>query len=379
MPGDRATRCWVEVSLGRIGANFDHVRGVVGKAVEVVPVVKANACGHGAVPVARALCARGARWLAVSSVEEGVALRAAKIDARILVMAGFLPVERTALIDFDLTPVLHSLPAIREWDHLNRVRGRTAAYHLKIDTGLWRLGTLAVASEIAAAVSACSHAQLEGLMTHFASAGDYSCTQTEEQTSRFLGIAAELASVGVSLTYRHLSGTVPVAYGRARAWQNMVRTAHAIYGYIAPSSGPEAPAPVLRVEPALSWKVRILEVKDVPAGAAIGYRGTFRAPAPMRIAILAAGYADGIPHQLANRGQVIAAGRITPMLGAIAMDLTAVDVTHAPGLQPGDAVTLLGSEGCVALDAQQIGQAAGTSSYAILCGIGARVRRVYVE
>jgi alanine racemase len=378
MPPDAGYRSWVEISIGQIGANFDAVRQAVGEGVETVPVVKANACGHGAVPVSRFLTERGARWLAVASAEEGAMLRASGISARILVMAD--SVDRR-LFDYNLTPVIHSLQGIQEWDkqlreNFPKTDGR---YHLKIDTGLWRLGTRASADEIAAAVRACVRARLEGLMTHFASAGDYASSQTDDQTGRFLEMSDQLSARGITTDYRHLSGTVAVAYRGKVAWQNMVRTAHAIYGYIAPASGPGVPAPILAVKPALAWKARILEVKEVPEGEAIGYRGTFRTAGRMRIAILAAGYADGIPHQLANRGKVIAAGKITRMVGAIAMDMTAVDITHAAHLKPGDAVTLLGREGDASLDAQQIGHLAETSSYAILCGIGARVARVYIE
>jgi alanine racemase len=371
-------RCWVEISLKQIGENFDSVRNLVTPSVEVAPVVKADACGHGSVEVSRALCERGARWLAVSSTEEGVSLREAGVRVNILVMADFLPWERAAALEHDLTPVIHRLSDIKEWDRLNRERGRVGKYHLKIDSGMWRLGTRAAAPEIASAVLSCPHAFLEGLMTHFASAADYSGDQTEEQTSYFLCLASALERYGVRPPYLHLAGTVPVAYGRVQTWQKMVRPGHAIYGYVAPASGPAAPARLLDVKPALTWKASILAVKDIPAGAPVGYRGTFRAPAPMRIAILAAGYADGIPHQLSGRGVVIAGGRLSPILGAIAMDLTAVDITHAPHLQPGDAVTLLGAEGDVSIDAQQLGQMAGTSSYSVLCGIARRVKRVYV-
>jgi alanine racemase len=371
-------RCWVEISLKQIADNFDAIRNVVTPAVEVMPVTKADACGHGAMEVARVLCARGAGWLAVSSTEEGVRLRDAGIIARILVMADFLPWERAAALEYELTPVIHRLADIGEWNQLNRERGRVGNYHLKIDSGMWRLGTRADAPEIASAVFSCSHARLEGLMTHFASAGDYSSSQTDEQTSYFLRLAADLAEHNVRPKYLHLSGTIPVAYGRTEAWQGMVRPGHAIYGYIATAGGPTAPERGLNVKPALSWKASILAVKDVPTGVPIGYRGTFRAPRPMRVAILAAGYADGIPHQLANRGMVIAGGKLTPMLGAIAMDLTTIDITHAPHLGAGDTVTLLGAEDNVSLDAQQIGQMAGTSSYSVLCGISARVKRVYV-
>ncbi len=371
-------RCWAEISRRQIGENFDAVRRLVAPAVELAPVVKADACGHGAVEVSRILCERGARWLAVASTGEGVRLREAGVGVRILVMADFLQVEPSALIGYGLTPVVHSLPDILAWDKLNRQHGVSRPYHLKVDTGLCRLGTRATAPEIAEAVRGCSAAQIEGLMTHFASAADYTGAQTTEQITSFLQLAAALRQCGIAIRYLHLSGTVPIAYGRREAWQQMVRPGHAIYGYVAPASGDAAPPSMLHVRPALTWKASILAIKDVPLGAGIGYRATYRAPAPMRLAILAAGYADGIPHQLANTGQVIAGGKLAPIVGAVGMDLTSIDITSSPHLQPGDAVTLLGSEGGISIDAQQLGQMAGTSSYSILCGIAARVKRVWV-
>ena len=157
----------------------------------------------------------------------------------------------------------------------------------------------------------------------------------------------------------------------------MVRAGHALYGYVSPARG-EAPPRLLDVRPALTWKAKLLAVKDLPAGALVGYGGTFRAPRPLRIGILGAGYADGIFHRLSNRGKVIAAGRLASILGTISMDLTTVDLSQAPHLVPGDDVTLLGEEGDARLDAQQIARVAGTISYNILCSISARVRRVYV-
>jgi alanine racemase len=156
-----------------------------------------------------------------------------------------------------------------------------------------------------------------------------------------------------------------------------VRPGHAIYGYVSPARG--APRSALNVAPALTWKVTVLEVKDVEAGAQIGYGGIHRAARPMRIAVLAAGYADGIPHRLGNRGQVIVKGKLAPVVGAVSMDLTTIDVTGCPDLKTGDAVTLLGSEGGVSINAQQMAKWAGTISYAVLCGIHARVKRVYID
>ena len=149
-----------------------------------------------------------------------------------------------------------------------------------------------------------------------------------------------------------------------------------MYGYVSPVRGP-APPVLFDVKPALTWRATVLSVKDVPAGSLIGYGGMYRAPRAMKIAVLAVGYADGIPHRLSNRGSVIANGKIVPMLGAVSMDLTTIDVSQVPNIAVGDAVTLLGSEGSVSIDAQQIAKWAGTISYSVLCGIHARVKRIY--
>jgi len=361
-------RSWVEVSLGQIRANYRAVRAVVGAEVDVMAVVKADAYRHGAVEVSRALEAEGAHWLAVSNVEEGIYLRRQGIRARILVMADFLPEERAGLEEFGLTPVIHSLA------DLSAAR---VPYHLKIDSGMGRLGTRATAEEIARAVQAAP-ASMEGLMTHFASSANYESPQTEEQILHFGSVLSGLRAAGLVPRYVHASGTIPVAYGRKTAWWNLVRPGHAIYGYVSPARG-SAPKRQLVVRPALSWKAAVLSVKDLETGALVGYGGIHRASRPMRIAVLAAGYADGIPHRLSNRGHVIAKGKLAPIVGAVSMDLTTIDVTASPELRVGDAVTLLGSDGNLSIDAQQMARAAGTISYSVLCGISARVKRIYVD
>jgi alanine racemase len=366
-------RSWVEVSLGTIRANYRAVREVVKDAAEIMPVVKADAYRHGAVAVSHALEAEGAPWLAVSNVEEGAALRQAGVRARILVMADFLPAERDALREFGLTPVIHSLSDIPLADA--SLAG--GPYHLKIDSGMGRLGTRAAPEEIARAV-AVAGANLEGLMTHFASAGNYASPQTLEQLDRFERVIAALREAGLAPRYIHSSATIPIAYGRREAWGNLVRPGHAIYGYVSPARG-AAPQPLLAVKPALTWRAAVLAVKDLEAGALIGYGGMQRAEKPMRIAVLAVGYADGIPHRLSNRGSVIVKGKLAPIVGAVSMDLTTIDVTGCPEIQAGDAATLLGTEGDAAIDAQQIARIAGTISYSVLCGISARVKRVFVE
>jgi alanine racemase len=374
-----AFRSWVEISLQQIAANFQAIREVVGSSVEVMPVVKADAYRHGAIEVSRRLTSDGARWLAVSNVEEGVVLRESGVTARILVMADFLPGERQSLLDFNLTPVIHALEDIAEWDRLAAGKGVTAPYHLKIDSGMGRLGTRAPAAAILEAVAKAKHVKLEGLMTHLASSANYATSQTEEQLRTFESVCSDLAQAGVHPEFLHLASSTPVAYGRRDAWKRMVRPGHAIYGYISPVAKGNAPPAVLNVRPALTWKASVLAVKDLPAGALVGYGGMYRAPQPMRIAVLAAGYADGIPHRLSNKGRVIAKGHFAPIIGAVSMDLTTIDVTNCPPLVVGDSVTLLGSEGGISIDAQQMARVAGTISYSVLCGIHARVRRIYVD
>jgi alanine racemase len=368
----------VLVSRDQIARNFRNVRSVVGPGVEVCGVVKADAYGHGAIEVSRVLLTEGAEWLAVSSVDEGANLRCGGIhQARILVMGGFLPYEGDAVVEYNLTPVVHSLDQIRQVDTLARGSGKPLRFHLKIDSGMGRLGTRASAAEIVATLNETEYARLEGLMTHFAAAADYSSGQTEAQLAYFHNISTALQQAGLRLTHVHTSSTNAIGYGRTEGWHDMVRAGHALYGYVSPARG-EAPPQMLDVRPALTWKAKILTVKDIPEGARVGYGGTFRAPRAMRIGILGAGYADGMFHRLSNRGKVIADGQLTPILGAISMDLTTIDLSHTNSLGPGDDVTLLGQEGAARLDAQQIAQVAGTISYNILCSISARVRRVYV-
>lgn len=375
-------RTYARVSLDRIALNYRNLRELAGPGVEVAAVVKAGAYGHGMVEVSRLLAAEGAGWLAVSSVEEGVTLREAGLGRpRILVMGGFLPYEADALIEFGLTPAVHGPDQIRQAESAARRRDTRLSLHLKIDSGMGRLGTRASAAQILAAVAGSPHTAVEGLMTHFASPADYNSSQTGEQLAYFRSLAAELCAQGLNPPYLHAASTAAIAYGRRESWFNMVRAGLLLYGYVPRASG-NAPPWELTVEPALEWKAKLVAVKDIPEGAQVGYGGTFRAPRGMRIGVIGAGYADGVFHRLSNCGRVIAGGRLAPMVGAVSMDLTAIDLTavdlnHTTALAPGDEVTLLGTEGPVGLNAQQIADAAGTIPYEVLCAIGARVRRVY--
>jgi alanine racemase len=370
-------RNWAEISRARLVENYRAVRAAAGPDVEVLAVVKADAYGHGAVEVSRLLTAEGANWLGVSNWEEGVTLRKAGIQARILVMADILPYSPALIRDYALTPAVHSLEDLAELDRRAAAWGIPVVFHLKVDTGMGRLGVQAPAAEIARALAGCRHTEMEGLMTHFASSADYSSPQTDRQIELFEQVLTQLRRDGLSPRWIHLASSNPVAYGRRQAFGNMVRVGHALYGYVSPAKG-DAPPQALAVQPVLTWKASILSVKELPKGAKVGYGGTFQTTRPSRIAVLSAGYADGVPHRLSNRGKVLAGGRPAPVIGAVSMDLTTIDITETPWLKPGDTVTLLGRENGFEINAQQIARWAGTISYVVLCGISARVPRVYV-
>jgi len=337
-------RSWVEIELDRIATNYRAIREIAPE-VEMMPVVKANAYGHGMIPVATTLVAEGAQWLAVSSFEEGLELRASGIRARILVMAdvGFDPVHHAGL-----TPVIHSLDAIPD-----------VPYHLKIDTGMHRLGVLADPEKIARAVR---NTPIEGIMSHFASSSDFLSPQTSEQQARFETV---LSTLDQRPQYIHASSSNPLHFGIRNSWFNMGRPGLALYGYLSSPRG-HAPAELLSaVKPALTWKARIIATKDVPAGEKIGYSGLFTAEQPTRIAILGAGYADGLSRRLSNKANFV---------GAISMDVSTIDISDQPELQPGDEVVLLGAD----YDARAMARDAGLIAYSVLTGISSRVKRVYL-
>jgi alanine racemase len=338
-------RTWVEISLGRLASNYRALRAAGG--VDVAGVVKANAYGHGAVPVARLLVNEGARWLAVSNVAEGVELRAAGIETRILVMGGVFPFERDVLVASRLTPVVHSLEELRELESL----AKPLAVHFKVDTGMARLGSTASAEEIVQAVSELRFLKVEGLLSHFATPGDP--RQTGDQVARFRKI---LESVRAEIVHFSSTGAVELDLGLT-----MVRPGIGLYGYEAAG-----------VQPVLTWKARVVAVKKLPAGVPVGYGGCFVTARPTSTAVIAAGYADGVSRALTNRGHVLIGREPAAIIGAVSMDLTTVDVTGL-AVQAGDEVTLLG-EG---INADQIAEMTGTISYEVLTGIGNRVERVY--
>jgi alanine racemase len=360
-------RTWLEVSLDQIARNYRIIRQAAGESVKLMPVVKADAYRHGAVAIAQVLEREGVEWLAVSNLEEGKALREAGIRARILVMAERVQTDARAWKEHRLTPAIHDLQEIALLE-------AGEPFHLKIDSGMGRLGTNASVSEI---IAATRGTRLEGLMTHFASSADFSSPQTKQQMERFAQIQDALTAAGIHPEWLHLASTNPLHFGQRQAWGNLARPGYALYGFVSSAKG-EAPAALLEpVQPALSWRSTVLLTKDLKAGDPVGYGAMYRAPHAMRIGILGVGYADGLPHRLSGKGRVLAGGRLAPILGAVSMDVTTIDLSETK-LKAGDSVTLLGEENGIRIDARQMARQAGTIAYSILCGISTRVPRIYI-
>ena len=369
---------WAEISLDALGHNFRAVRRHVGEKVGICAVVKADAYGHGAAACAQALEREGARWFGVTGAEEAMALRRAGIQARLLLMTGIWKGEEEEVVAHQLTPIVWE-----KW-HVERLEAAAAAkqtilpIHLKIDTGMTRLG---VSREglpaLCAAIASSPHLNLEGVSTHFASVRDVE--KTRQQSARFEEALLVLEACQLRPALIHMANSAAIL-ARSETWKTMVRPGIALYGYsrlrgVGAARSAEAPA---QLRPVLSWKTRVIALKDVAAGQAVGYGGTFVTQHPSRIAVLPVGYADGFHRLLSNHGRVIVRGEFAPVVGRVSMDLTTVDVTGIANLEPGDEVILLGRSNGKTIDAGEHARICETIPYEILCSISKRVPRVYV-
>jgi alanine racemase len=368
---------WVEIDLGAVRANVAELVRLVAPAV-VLAVVKADAYGHGAVPVARAALAAGAHSLGVALVEEGVQLRAAGIDAPILVLSEPPRDAAAAVVAHRLTPVVYTAVGI---DALAKAVVDADApqgplpVHLKVDTGMHRVGVLpAAAVELARRVDAHRELELEGVLTHFAVADEPDDPYTGEQLVRFAEVLDQLRAAGFRPAMVHAANSAGLlAFPESRF--TMVRPGIAMYGV--------APAPRLAhkmpLRPALAFKARVSHVKELAAGDRLSYGLRYRLGRAARIATVPVGYADGVPRNLAAvGGEVLVHGKRRPIAGTITMDQLVVDVGDDP-VAVDDEVVLLGRQGEEQVTAEEWGERLGTIGYEIVCGIGPRVPRVYVD
>ncbi len=373
------------VDLSAVAENYRTAVEVGGRPV--VAVVKANAYGHGMVAVAGELAALGSHMLGVALVEEGIELREAGIATPILVLGAAYGGQYDLLVAHRLVPLVFAPEHLDGLARAARAAGVRATAHLKVDTGMGRIGLRpSELAGFAAQALRTPEVAVEGVCTHFASADLEDPLLARRQLALLGEASSSLARAGLPLRYRHVANSAALlALPEAR--QDLTRPGIMLYGYVPfpPGASPEGLVALAgRLRRALTWRTEVVQVKEVEEGTPISYGGRWVARRRSRIATLPVGYADGYPRRLSGRpgfgaGEVLVRGKRVPVAGTVCMDLTMVDVTEVPGVAPGEEVVLLGSQGRETVDAVELAERGGTIPYEILCGIGSRVPRRYVR
>lgn len=367
----RPTFCLID--LDALRWNFRQVREKVGPKVKILSMVKANAYGHGAPVVAKVLAAEGSDAFGVATFEEGIELRQNGIREPIIVLAGIYLDQLDQFFENNLTPIVHETQSLKQLDAAVSGRSKTLNVHLKVDTGMGRIGLLlAEIDSWLPELKTLKVLKLEGVFSHFSHAESVDGDYTQKQLEIFKTVVKRLSSEGISPPLVHLANsaatiTLPSAYF------DMVRPGLMLYG-IYPS--PEM-ATRVSLKPVLSWNTRIVQLKKVPAGTSISYGQTFVTERESLIATLPVGYADGYSRLLSNRGAALVRGRRAPVAGRVCMDLTMLDVTAIGNVQQGDEVVLLGRQGDAEISVDEMAAWANTISYEVLTSISARVPRFY--
>jgi len=391
--------CRAEICTRALEENFRFLADLAAPHADLLAVVKANAYGHSLALCAPALAHAAAKWLGVTTVEEGIAARALCPQTRILILAGIAPGQATAAIQFQLTPVTWEPWQLDELLSASRAAGAQPGsfpIHLEIDTGMSRQGAdPKQLSAIFPRFGPGSPLRLEGVMTHLFAAdeADCQCTQAQlasldEAMSRIsaAGLFAEWLNVGQSAAL--LAGQAqPIAELAARhGMKALLRPGLSLYGIVprfdpafAPQPEPAAiSAARIALQPVLTWKATVTGIRTIPAGATVGYNATFVATEPMRLALISAGYADGLDRLLSNRFSLLVRGQRAPLVGRVSMDQSVIDVTEIPGVEAGDEVVLIGRQNGESIAAYDHADASGTIPWEVFTRIGARVPRIAV-
>ncbi len=378
-----APATWVEIDLAAIEQNVRALRGVTRPGVRFMAVVKANGYGHGAVEVARRALAAGADALGVARVTEGIQLRQAGIDAPVLIF-GFTPPDAVeTLLQWNLTQTIYDLRAAKDCSDAALSAGKPLRIHLKIDTGMGRLGLVAFgrsgeqdhAVRTAVDISRMPGLELEGVFTHFAASDSADKTFSVQQFRRFTDFLDRLQAEGVDIPVRHSANSAGIME-LPDAHLDMVRAGIALYG-LYPSD--EVSPDRVTLKPAMAFKARVIHLKPVPAGFSVSYGMTWRTPEPTTVATVAAGYADGLDRLLSNRGEMLVRGCRAPIIGRVCMDLTMLNVGHIPDVTVGDEVVIFGRQGTETITVDEVAASLGTINYEVVSTITGRVPRIYLQ
>lgn len=372
---NRYLRCYAEISLEAIGHNIREVKKRLPEGVKLLGVVKANAYGHGAVPVASYL-ENQVDYFATATIEEAVELRENGISAPILILGYVSPSQYGDLVEYDITQTIDSYAQALALEKEAARQNRKAKAHLAVDTGMTRIGFQVTEHDAdeAAKIADLPHIELEGMFTHFSCADQEDKTYSSMQMEKYDKMTALLAERGVTIPLRHICNSAGIMEFDDHRFE-MVRSGIITYG-IYPSE--EVKKERLDLIPALSWKSHVIHVKEVGPGIGVSYGATYVTEKPMtRIATVSAGYADGYPRALSNQGCVLIHGKKAPIIGRICMDQMMVDVTDIPDVQVEDVVTLVGTDGDETITIEEIANPAARFDYEMLCDISSRVTRVY--
>ncbi len=371
------------VDLGAICKNYEQLNRIVGKPTLLMCVVKADAYGHGAVAVSRALAGAGARHFAVATLEEAIGLRAAGLGGTLGVLGGFEPGEEREAAARGVYPMIISQEQLERWNETANQLGRRLPCQLMLNTGLNRLGldlhpgNGSGTPSLLRKLGECGALEVQGVGTHYASPENLDSDQTERQAELFQRQLSALREAGVEPRYVHSSSSAAIIHraadARVRKNCTMARPGLSLYGYVLKAVGRGA-VEVRGLLPALEWRARLAAVHDLPQGAAVGYAASFVTPRPMRVGILSVGFADGLDRRLSNRGEVLLGGSRCPIVGAISMDLTIIDLSSAAAARVGDEAVLLGA---APFDAGTVAEQIGGVPYEVLCRITRRVPREY--
>jgi len=366
---------WAEIDLDAVAHNVRELKRLVGRGVDLLAVVKANAYGHGAVQVARTVLESGGNWLGVARVDEGVQLRQAGLTCPILVLGYAPPAEAGQIVEHKLTPTLNTRQLALAVSSASVARNRVTAVHVKVDTGLTRFGLLP--HEVVGfvrSVASLPGIEVEGLYTHFASADEPDKTYTLRQLAILKDTLASLSSAGVKIRLRHAANSA-ATLDLPETHLDMVRCGIAIYG-LYPS---DSVSRTVKLRPAMALKSRVARVREVPAGTSVSYGRTYYTPEASRLALVPIGYADGVSRALSNRGSMLVRGRRVPIVGRVCMDNCVVNVQGLPEVRHDEEVVIIGRQGDAEISADEIAGMLGTISYEVTCDIGARVPRVYLR
>jgi alanine racemase len=384
---------WAEVSFSALAENYRAIRDYINPVSEkrptprkVLSIVKGNGYGHGGPQVAKALEQVGSDWFGVASTAEGREIRRNGVGKPILVLGGFWPGEEKNLLEHDLTPAIHRCEQLAAFESAAaKLRKKHVAIHLKVDTGMNRLGIAPTDADcFARQLAKCPHLELDGVFTHFASSEVLNDSpagiQTRLQTERFYRAVERLRALGVDTGLLHLANSAAIA-ARPETWADMVRPGAILFGYhpgIEPLERRHEIESKFPLRPVMSLRARLIGLRSVAAGDSVGYNASWIAQRPSKTAVMSAGYGDGIPRSLGNRGAVHIRGHRVPMIGIISMDVTLLDVTDVPDVAIGDIATVYGTDGENVYPANVIARSIGTVSSDLLCSISQRVPRFYL-